>query len=116
MRIEPASLSNEASLGKAPIFLVLRLSSLLTRSRSLVVLIFFQNSWRKGSAICQPMVEPMNRVSRPSESMFIELNSELLQSMGITQAFLQCLGNFLVIFSWYFPEDSTDEVYVTHLP
>lgn len=62
------------------------------------------------------MGEPVNRVSSPSESTFIELNSELLQSMGITQAFLQCLGNFLVIFSWYFPEYSTDEVYVAHLP
>jgi hypothetical protein len=49
---------------------------------------FLPEHWRKGSVIYQPVVEPVNRVSSPSESTFIELTSELLQSMGITQAFL----------------------------
>ena len=62
------------------------------------------------------MAEPVNRVRSPRESTFIEMNSELLQSMVITHTFFESPGNLFVIFSGNFSENGTDEMDMIHLP
>ena len=115
IRIEPTNLSKEASFGKGPIFLLLRLKLFVNLFQKIGSPEFFPEFLWGRAIVHQSGLETVNGINRTRETSGIVLIGVIKQSCRVTQAFFQSLSDLLVIFTGNFSENGPDEVYMTHL-